>query len=271
MNESSDPALAVAAVWCYEHGALTPHPDTLAVEAPLTMHIGSAKVTTLRTPGADAELAAGFALGEGLLAGGRHIVAIEQRSPDALAITLSQPMPPSWGRHTVVSAACGACGGQGYHLEEGLQPVASRLSVAPELLLELPQRLRQAQQVFGATGGLHGCALFDATGSLIACREDVGRHNALDKLMGWALLQGLLPLSAHILMLSGRAGSELLSKAIRAGIAVVASVSAPSSLAVDLAQRFGVTLVGFVRGERFVCYSHPWRLGCLEAVKAMSS
>ena len=261
MNESSDPTLAQAAVWCFEHGALTTHPDTLAMEAPLTMHIGSAAVTTLRTPGADGELAAGFVLGEGLLADGRHIVAIEQHSPDAVGITLSQLLPPSWGRHTVVSAACGACGGQSYHLEEGLQPVASSLSVTPVLLLELPERLHQAQVVFAATGGLHGCALFDASGSLLASREDVGRHNALDKLMGWALLQGRLPLSTHILMLSGRAGSELLSKAIRAGIAVVASVSAPSSLAVDLAQRFGVTLVGFVRGERFVCYSHPERLG----------
>ena len=271
MNEPSDPALAQASVWCFEHGVLTPHPDTLAMEAPLTMHIGPAAVTTLRTPGADEELAAGFVLGEGLLTDGRHIVAIEQRSPDAIAITLSQPPPSSWGRQTVVSAACGACGGQGYHLEEGLQPVASSLSLAPALLLELPAQLRQAQQIFAATGGLHGCAVFDAAGTMLASREDVGRHNALDKLMGWALLQGRLPLSAHILMLSGRAGSELLSKAIRAGIAVVASVSAPSSLAVDLAQRFGVTLAGFVRGERFVCYSHPWRLGDPGTVIAMSS
>lgn len=269
MNDASDPALAQAAVWCFEHGALVSRDDILAMEAPLTMHIGPAVVTTLRTPGADEELAAGFLFSEGLLSDKRRIVTIEQHSPEAMAITLSQPLPPSWGRHTVVSAACGACGGQTYHLEEGLQPVATSLSITPELLLGLPQRLRLAQQVFAATGGLHGCALFDGAGTLLASREDVGRHNALDKLIGWALLQGRLPLSAHVLMLSGRAGSELVSKAIRAGIAVVASVSAPSSLAVDLARRFGVTLVGFVRGERFVCYSRPQRLG--QPVMTLSS
>lgn len=268
MND--DPAIAPASVWCFQQGALVPRHDSLAVEAPLTMHIGPAAVITLRTPGADEELAAGFAFSEGLLTARRRLVAITQHTPDAVEIALSAPLPAHWGRNTVVSAACGACGGQAYHLEEGLRPIAaSSMSLAPGLLLGLPDRLHQAQQVFALTGGLHGCALFDQSGALLAVREDVGRHNALDKLIGWALLQGQLPLSGHILMLSGRAGSELVSKAIRAGIAVVASVSAPSSLAVDLARRFGVTLVGFLRGERFVCYSHPGRLK--EAVMILSS
>ena len=165
-------------------------------------------------------------------------------------------------RHFFASSACGVCGKAGLetlHLRvPGALPAGPVL--APELLYGLPDRLREAQGLFAVTGGLHAAALFDAAGRLIAVREDVGRHNALDKLVGWALLEDRLPLHGHLVLVSGRSSYEILQKCLVAGVPVVCSVSAPSSLAVELALRFGVTLVGFLRGDRFNVYSGPERL-----------
>ncbi len=161
-----------------------------------------------------------------------------------------------------MTSACGVCGKANIDAlrDRGLAPVRSDLRVERQLIVALPERLAAAQRVFATTGGLHAAALFDAGGNVIAVREDVGRHNALDKLVGWALMNGRLPLDAHVVLLSGRASYELVQKTISAGIAVVCAVSAPSSLAVDLAREFGVTLAGFVRGPRFNVYAGAERI-----------
>jgi FdhD protein len=160
-----------------------------------------------------------------------------------------------------MSSSCGVCGKQAIaDLELGARPVTSALAVPAGLVAELPERLRAAQTVFDATGGLHAAAAFDAGGALMAVREDVGRHNAVDKLVGWALGAGLVPLEDAILCVSGRLGFEIVQKAVVAGFPVVVAVSAPSSLAVDLAERFRITVCGFTREGRFNVYSHPLRV-----------
>ena len=172
-------------------------------------------------------------------------------------------------RHFTTTSACGVCGKASL---ESLELAACALPntdmrVTPALLTALPDKLRQAQGLFDATGGLHAAALFTQDGNLVALREDVGRHNALDKLVGWALLEGLLPLRDHVLLLSGRASFELLQKSLMAGISIVCAVSAPSSLAVSVAQRFNLTLVGFLRGERFNIYSGAERIALPASVR----
>jgi FdhD protein len=163
-----------------------------------------------------------------------------------------------------MTSACGVCGKANIDAlrDRGLTAIRSALQVTPNVLASLPERLRAAQRVFASTGGLHAAALFDAHGELVIAREDVGRHNALDKLVGWALMNGKLPLTDNVVLVSGRASYELLQKAISAGIPIVCAVSAPSSLAVDLAREFGVTLAGFLRGERFNVYAYPDRIVC---------
>jgi FdhD protein len=185
-----------------------------------------------------------------------NIVTIELRAG------LSTPDFARFERHFTMSSACGVCGrAQLESLRElGATPIGDDVSVAAQLLYKLPERMREAQRTFATTGGLHAAALFDQRGDLVALREDVGRHNAVDKLVGWALLNGQLPPRRRILMVSGRASYEILQKAIVAGIPIVASVSAPSSLAVELAREFNVTLAGFVRGERANLYSASERI-----------
>jgi FdhD protein len=236
----------------------------------------------MRTPGADFELAAGFLYNEGVLAsrdllGGISYcldrdVAEEQRYNIVNVDLLASELPPldALERHFAMTSACGVCGKANIDAlrDRGLTAIRSALRVPAGLIAGLPDRLVAAQRVFASTGGLHAAALFDARGDLVTVREDVGRHNALDKITGWALMNGKLPLSDHIVLLSGRASYELLQKAISSGLAVVCAVSAPSSLAVDLAREFNVTLAGFLRGQRFNVYAGAERIAFPQAERA---
>ncbi|MFF4191304.1 formate dehydrogenase accessory sulfurtransferase FdhD [Nonomuraea sp. NPDC001831] len=252
--------------------------DDLATEEPLEIRLtggdGARKTVaiTMRTPGHDFELAAGFLSGEGL-AGPDDIAAIAYCTDDDLppearyntvTVRLHGPVPdlPALDRHFLTSSACGVCGSAGLDALHGrCKPIPrGSLELTPEVLYGLPGALREAQGVFGKTGGLHAAGLFSATGTLLALREDVGRHNAVDKLVGWAALAGRLPLAEHVLMVSGRASYEIMQKALAAGVPAVCAVSAPSSLAVDLAREFGLTLVGFLRGERCNVYAGQERV-----------
>ncbi|WP_276956103.1 formate dehydrogenase accessory sulfurtransferase FdhD [Allomeiothermus silvanus] len=251
--------------------------DELAVEEPLELRLvaGNERKTvavTLRTPGNDFELAAGFLFGEGVIQRRSEIKRIaycveegqEQRYNIVSVELRSQALPrlPTLERHFFTTSACGLCGKASIESlsARGLSPVSGDSTVSAKVLRELPEKLRKAQQLFDLTGGLHAAALFDLEGNLIALREDIGRHNAMDKLVGWALLEGKLPLAPCIVVVSGRASFELVQKALAAGIPIFASVSAPSNLAVDLAASFGMTLAGFLRGERFNVYAHPERI-----------
>ncbi|MET7329205.1 formate dehydrogenase accessory sulfurtransferase FdhD [Nonomuraea sp. NPDC005650] len=252
--------------------------DDLTTEEPLeirlTAHDGTRKTVaiTMRTPGHDFELAAGFLHGEGL-AGPGDIAAIayctdEDLPPEARYNTVTVrlrgliPDLPALERHFLTSSACGVCGSASLDaLHDRCKPVPrGRLALTPEFLYGLPDALRAAQGVFGKTGGLHAAGLFSAAGTMVAVREDVGRHNAVDKLVGWAGLTERLPLAEHVLMVSGRTSYEIMQKALAAGIPAVCSVSAPSSLAVELAREFGITLVGFLRGERCNVYAGSERI-----------
>jgi FdhD protein len=244
--------------------------DSLAAEEPLEIRIGATPLTvTMRTPGHDRELAAGFLWTEGLIESPEEIGALRQAGSEAAArsniveveLKGSEFDPETLKRNFYAASGCGICGKASIEAirVRGLVRPNPDFKVAPEVLCELPARLLGRQQVFGRTGGLHGAALFNAAGELLVAREDIGRHNAVDKAIGWALLEKRLPLSNHVLMVSGRGGFEIVQKAVTAGIPVVASVSAPSSLAVKLAREFGLTLVGFLRERRFVVYSGDGR------------
>jgi FdhD protein len=240
--------------------------DYLAAEEPLEIRLGNQPLTVvMRTPGDDLELTAGFLWTEGLIEQQDQIEALRQTraNHNVVEVDLSGAVFDSGQRQRnfLASSGCGLCGKVSLDGIENRQirPPNPEFKVEPESLCQLPERLRAGQKVFGRTGGLHAAALFDDAGELIALREDIGRHNAVDKVVGWALLSGRLPLSRHVLMVSGRGGFEIVQKALAAGIPLLASVSAPSSLAVKLARRLGLTLVGFVRGRRFVVYSGPER------------
>jgi FdhD protein len=261
-----------------EDGLARIRPDTLATEEPMELRLisGALKQTvavTMRTPGADFELAAGFLYGEGVISSPEdiekisycvdadldaeqryNIVNVELRGHDHDLRSLQ--------RHFYTTSACGVCGKESLEQLElrGCPAISPGPEVAPETIYSLPEKLREAQGLFEATGGLHAAALFDAEGNLLALREDVGRHNATDKLVGWALLEGLLPLSDHIVMVSGRSSFEIMQKCLAAGVPIVCAISAPSSLAVDVARRFDMTLVGFLRGNRFNVYSGSERI-----------
>ena len=253
--------------------------DQLATEEPLEIRLVSVQKTiavTMRTPGADFELAAGFLYSEGVVSSGKDIVRISYCvDPDvdgeqrynivnvALREELSVDLQPL-ERHFFTTSACGVCGKASLEaLRSRGYPVIPEGAVVPvEVIYSLPEQLRKAQRVFSTTGGLHAAALFDTQGQLLCVREDVGRHNALDKLVGWAVLSNQLPLNNSIVMVSGRSSFEILQKCLTAGVPIVCAVSAPSSLAVALAREFGITLVGFLRGERFNVYAGRERL-CL--------
>ncbi|HEX3553731.1 MAG TPA: formate dehydrogenase accessory sulfurtransferase FdhD [Thermoanaerobaculia bacterium] len=276
---AAKPSKTGTRVWRVGPEGVEERPDHLATEEPLEIRLvqeGRRRTVavTMRTPGADAELALGFLFAEGVIAAREQVrraaPCLDPKEGDAcdniLEVELAEgvPAPELAGldRHFFATSACGVCGKAGL---EALRlrvsgPVAAGPEVAPEVLATLPVKLREAQGLFDVTGGLHAAGLFDAAGRLLAAREDVGRHNALDKLMGWALLQGLLPLAGHVVMVSGRSSYEILQKCMVAGVPIVCAVSAPSSLAVDLAERFGMTLVGFLRGDRFNVYSGPERI-----------
>lgn len=225
---------------------------------------------TMRTPGADMELAAGFLFTEGLVESAGEIATIrycgleeplEQRF-NIVTVELRRPFDAgSLERNFYATSSCGICGKASIdQVEVRTEPVAQGPIVDPGLIERLPLTLRAGQELFDATGGLHAAGLFDADGSLIALREDVGRHNAMDKLVGHELLEGRLPASGRIVLVSGRASFELVQKAAVAGVPIFCAVSAPSTLAVETARRLGVTLVAFLRGRRFNVYAHPERL-----------
>ena len=234
--------------------------DLVAVEAPLELRIGGEPVAvTMRTPGHDEELALGFAVTEGLRPAGA-------RMPDDLASNTVEIDAPGFDlgrvqRSFYTSSSCGVCGKGALEAVAVEAPhVKSDLRVPAALVATLPDRLREAQAAFEATGGLHATGLFSSEGELLCVREDVGRHNALDKVVGRAFLDGLLPLSRSILCVSGRLSFELVQKAAVAGCPLLVAVGAPSSLAVELAADRGLTLCGFVRGGSFNIYTEPWRI-----------
>ncbi|RIH86479.1 Sulfurtransferase FdhD [Calidithermus roseus] len=257
-------------------GQARPQGDELVSEEPLEIRLLAAGqrrtlAVTLRTPGQDFELAAGFLFAEGVI-GGRDVIRRiayctdpgEAQQYNIVNVELrgeSLPDLERLERHFYTTSACGVCGKAG--LEQlrlrGQRPLADASRIRAEVLPQLPQKLRRAQGLFERTGGLHAAALFDLEGNLLALREDVGRHNALDKLIGWALLEGKLPLEEKVVLVSGRASYELCQKALAAGVPILAAISAPSSLAVELARQFNLTLVGFLR-ESFNIYSAPERI-----------
>jgi FdhD protein len=262
-----------------EDGEMRVRPDTLATEEPMEIRLltGDHRQTvavTMRTPGADFELAAGFLYGEGIVKSTDDIAKISycvdpdldaEQQYNIVNVELRggreydlRPLE----RHFYTTSACGVCGKASLEqLELRGCPVAlPGPEVSAETIYSLPEKLREAQGLFDATGGLHAAALFDPEGSLVALREDVGRHNATDKLVGWALLEGKLPLSGHIVMVSGRSSFEILQKCLTAGVPFVCAISAPSSLAVDVAREFGMTLVGFLREGRFNIYAGSERI-----------
>ena len=234
--------------------------DVVAVEEPLEIRINGVPVAvTMRTPGHDEELALGFALSEGLRPE-------RARVPDDLAantVELDAPGfdPARLARSFYTSSSCGVCGKGALEAVAVEAPrIGSGLTISAKLVAALPDQLRAAQPAFEATGAIHATGLFDEHGSLLCLREDVGRHNALDKVIGWAFRAGLLPLDRSILCVSGRLSFELVQKAAVAGCPLLVAVGAPSSLAIELARDRGVTLCGFVRGGRLNLYSEPWRL-----------
>lgn len=247
-------------------GRATPREDRVASEEALTIAVADAgTVVTMRTPGADLELAAGFLLGEGLARSRSDIDTLKQLSENVVGVRLRSMDPAKRAlldRASMVTSACGVCGKDKLNLELlRAQPPLPPGPVVPAAVLSgLADRLRAAQGIFERTGGLHAAALFDAAGNLEAVREDVGRHNALDKLVGLALLDGRMPLHQHIALLSGRASFELMHKCIMARVPIVCAISAPSDYAVRLAHEFHVTLVGFLRGGCCNIYTAPERV-----------
>jgi FdhD protein len=245
--------------------------DQIVVEAPLLVRdrAGRPLTVTMRTPGEgddDLELVRGLLHAEGVLLAADEAAAVrlpESGEENVVEIDLDPDLvaarwPP---RSLIATSACGVCGVASIAaLELRARPVRSELSVPAAFIAGLPDRLRSAQEVFGRTGGLHAAAAFDPAGRLLALREDVGRHNAVDKVVGWALAGARLPLSEAVLCVSGRLGFEIAQKAVTAGFPIAVAVSAPSTLAIDVAERFRVTLCGFARGGRFNVYSHPRRI-----------
>jgi FdhD protein len=246
-------------------GATLRAQDLVAVEEPLQIRLGESDVAiTMRTPGQDRELALGFLFGEGLLANPDQIADIRMDDSGAVSVSLiAGPAPDVDARRFYVTSSCGICGkasidalaAAGCAMLPSGQP-----KLSADLVPYLPAKLREAQAIFEHTGGLHAAGLFNTAGELLYLREDVGRHNAVDKLIGAAFLEGRLPLHDRILMLSGRISFELVQKAVTAGIPIVIAVGAPSSLAIETALRFGMTLIGFVRGGHFNVYAGGDRL-----------
>ena len=269
-------------------GQSTERAETLVVEEPLEIRIDGTPVTvTMRTPGSDVELAQGFLLTEGVIAGREDVATVRYcrgtppnpeslrsgppdedgtNSYNVLDVTLRPGVPPpevDITRNFYTTSSCGVCGKaslDAVRLTSRHCPGDDPARVPAAALAAMPDQLRSAQKVFAATGGLHGAALFGCDGTLRAVREDIGRHNAVDKLIGWAVESDLVPLAGTVLLVSGRASFELTQKAVMAGIPIMAAVSAPSSLAVDLATQSGLTLVAFLRGDSMNVYSRPDRI-----------
>jgi FdhD protein len=259
----------------WKEGRLRQVDDDLVREEPLEIRLNGAPISvTLRTPGHDEELAAGFLATEGIISRREQIVSIghvastsseSANGDNIIDVVLSPDVRfdiERLRRHFFTTSSCGICGKASIDAVRvrGLQAPSRGFRVAASVLCRLPDVLRASQALFDRTGGLHAAATFDADGTLRTLREDVGRHNAVDKVVGQALLQGALPLERQVLLVSGRGGFELAQKAVMAGVPVMASVSAPSSLAVTLARELGLTLVGFLRGQRFLVYAGEERI-----------
>lgn len=241
--------------------------DRVAVEAPLQVIVdGEPFAVIMRTPGDDQALAAGFLFSEGVISSAADLASIacgrSAGGQDEIAVTrIGETRARAAARRVTTNASCGMCGRVRVEsIEIDRPPLAVEWHVDPAVIAALPERLRAAQTVFAETGGLHAAGLFDLDGTLIAHAEDVGRHNAVDRIVGRVLLEGMLPLSQSLLMVSGRVAFEIVQKALLAGIPLVAAVSAPSSLAVELAVEGGITLAGFVRDGAFNVYAHAERL-----------
>jgi FdhD protein len=260
----------------WRSGAMREEADRLAVEEPLEIRLGGRRFTlTMRTPGHDEELAAGFLLAEGFINARGELGEIRRLrdakgalDPNAIDVILNVPaagLRERLQRNFTVSSSCGVCGKTSIEaLERRIAPLSSTVTIVRPALLRLPALMREAQAVFAATGGLHAAALFsleraDAP-ALVVLREDVGRHNAVDKVVGHALAHDMIPLARHVLMGSGRLSFELVQKAAVAGVPILCAVSAPSSLAVELAEELGMTLVGFLREPNFNVYSRAERI-----------
>jgi FdhD protein len=264
-NGASDPAVVATEMLRYRSGTRPGlQSDKLAREEPLEIRVsGQSVAVTMRTPGHDEELAAGFLLTEGLIHQREDVVTIAH-CPAAAAPqnTLNVFLAPSLKvdltrltRHVFASSSCGLCGKASIEsVHQHFPPLTSRRTVSARILASLPERMRRAQATFDQTGGLHAAAIFDARGKLIVLHEDVGRHNAVDKVLGHGFLESRLPFDSHILLVSGRASFEILQKALAARVPIICAVSAPSSLAVDFARQSGQTLVGFLRGEGMNIY-----------------
>lgn len=260
-------SVSIARVYECREGELHVVDDYVVGEEPLEIRIGDAPLSvTMRTPGHDLELAAGFVFTEGIVRSREQIASVShapderQNGANRVRIDLAAGVeldPELTRRNFFAASSCGICGKASIDSVRvrGIPPANPDFRLLPDVLWSLPEKLRAAQAIFGRTGGLHAAGLFNASGELLVLREDVGRHNAVDKVVGWALLEGRVPLREHVLLVSGRGGFEIVQKAAVAGLPVVASVSAPSDLAVNLARELGLTLVGFLRGHRFVIYS----------------
>ncbi|WP_410604167.1 formate dehydrogenase accessory sulfurtransferase FdhD [Amycolatopsis sp. lyj-90] len=251
-------------------------PDALAAEEPLEIRVGGkALAVTMRTPGNDVELAHGFLLSEGVLTSREDIAVARycdgvddqgRNTYNVLDIALAEGVaPPETGveRNFYTTSSCGVCGKaalDAVKLRSRFSPGKSGFAVSKDVLAKLPDTLRTHQKVFSSTGGLHAAALFDAEGNLAVVREDIGRHNAVDKVLGWALQEGRIPAADTGLLVSGRASFELVQKAAMAGIGLLAAVSAPSSLAAELAEENGMTLIGFLRGDSMNLYTGEQRV-----------
>lgn len=269
----------------WDDGELRRKDDYLAAEEPLEIRVGDEPLSvTMRTPGHDLELAAGFLFTEGLIQTRGQLTALDFAEPENDSQNLAQsaaqtgakkgnvlraqlspdtaPDMEKMRRHFFAASSCGICGKASIDAirARGLAAPNADFRLGAEILVRLPEKLRAAQDVFERTGGLHAAALFDAHGELLVLREDIGRHNAVDKVIGWALLEDRVPIANCVLLVSGRGGFEIVQKAIVAGLPAVASVSAPSSLAVQLARELRLTLIGFLRGRRFVIYSGDDRI-----------
>jgi FdhD protein len=257
-------------------GVRSRRPDTLATEEPMEIRAGGpvqearAVAVTMRTPGADYELAVGFLFTEGLVAPGdvRRVAYCDELGDgeqryNVVTVTLDRPFDHDrLHRNFYASSSCGICGKAALDdVEVRCAPVGEGPMVTADVLVSLPDRLRAKQRVFDRTGGLHAAGLFTPSGELVTLREDVGRHNAVDKVIGEQVLAARVPLGGHILQVSGRASFEIVQKAAVAGIPIVSAVSAPSSLAVEAGERFGMTIVGFVRDGRCNVYTRPERVG----------
>ncbi len=268
MNDSATSPVSVQRIALPD--SATTFEDVTAREEPLEIRVeGRSVAVVMRTPGHDEELVAGFLVSEGVIKSARDILEISQcpstgNTHGNVVDVLLGAVVVNWDnltRHVFSASSCGICGKTSIEsVFQSFPPVTSDLRVSPDLIATLPAKLRAAQETFSQTGGLHASAIFNEHGEMLVLREDVGRHNALDKVLGHGLQNNLLSYSRHILLVSGRVSFELMQKALAAGVPIVAAISAPSSLAVEFAQTSGQTLIGFLRGQTMNVYTHPERV-----------